>query len=122
MLILKRNLDEAVRIGDATATVVEIDPAGQWVRLGFDAPPSVEIWRDELAGAVEANGNHREARLARIMDAIHIDQQLTGSDVARWVYEVVQRSARGIHERRDDLREVARVILSEAERFARTLG
>lgn len=122
MLILKRNIDEAVRVGDATATVVEIDPAGQWVRLGFDAPPTTEIWRDELAGAVSANGNHREARLARIMDAIHIDQQLTGSDVARWVFEVVQRSARGIHERRDDLREVARIILAEAERFARTLG
>lgn len=47
MLVFTRKVGETIRIGEnieITVTAVE----GNKVRLGFMAPPSVEIWRSEL--------------------------------------------------------------------------
>jgi carbon storage regulator len=47
MLILTRRVDEILHIGrDVTVTVTRI--RGRQVSLGIDAPPNVNIWRDEL--------------------------------------------------------------------------
>ena len=47
MLVLTRRLGEAVTIGDEIKIiVVEID--GKQVKLGIDAPRTIEIYREEL--------------------------------------------------------------------------
>ena len=47
MLVLSRKVDEQIIIGDdIRITVVSI--RGNQVRLGFEAPPSVSIFRQEL--------------------------------------------------------------------------
>jgi carbon storage regulator len=47
MLVLSRKIGERVLIGDnVTLTVLEVK--GRQVRLGFEAPQSVSIWRGEL--------------------------------------------------------------------------
>jgi carbon storage regulator CsrA len=47
MLVLSRNVNEQIVIGDnIRITVVSI--RGNQVRLGFEAPPSVSIFREEL--------------------------------------------------------------------------
>jgi len=47
MLVLSRKIGERVLIGDRiVVTVLEVK--GRQVRLGFEAPPDVPIWRGEL--------------------------------------------------------------------------
>ena len=53
MLVLTRKVDEKILIGDIVVTVTEI--RGDRVRLGIDAPRSINIVRGELlAGPVSA--------------------------------------------------------------------
>ena len=48
MLVLSRKVGERVVIGDQiVVTVLEVK--GRQVRLGFEAPSNVQIWRGELA-------------------------------------------------------------------------
>lgn len=48
MLVLSRKVGERVVIGDRiVVTVLEVK--GRQVRLGFEAPANVQIWRGELA-------------------------------------------------------------------------
>jgi len=48
MLVLSRKLGESVQIGDGiVVTVVQIN--ARQIRLGFEAPPSVPIRRQELS-------------------------------------------------------------------------
>jgi carbon storage regulator len=47
MLVLSRKIGERVTIGDGiVVTVLEVK--GRQVRLGFEAPSDVPIWRGEL--------------------------------------------------------------------------
>ena len=47
MLVLTRRLGESVTIGDEIRIIiVEVD--GKQVKLGIDAPRSIEIYREEL--------------------------------------------------------------------------
>ena len=50
MLILARRPGERVvlNVGHVTITLVHLDTRGTQARLGFDAPPGVEILRGEL--------------------------------------------------------------------------
>lgn len=49
MLVLQRYVKEGVRVGDdLLVTVLEIDKDGESVRLGFLAPDSTRILREEL--------------------------------------------------------------------------
>ena len=56
MLVLSRKIGERVVIGDQiVVTVLEVK--GRQVRLGFEAPNNVQIWRGEL----EFQDHHRGA-------------------------------------------------------------
>ena len=49
MLVLQRYVKEGVRVGDnVLVTVLEIDKDGESVRLGFLAPDSTRILREEI--------------------------------------------------------------------------
>jgi carbon storage regulator len=53
MLVLSRRPGEALRFGDEIEiTVVEVK--GDMVRLGIDAPRTVQVWRKELWEAIVA--------------------------------------------------------------------
>lgn len=59
MLLLRRKCDESVMIGkEITITVLEIE-RGQ-VLLGFDAPPSIRILREEVVEHVARGGRERD--------------------------------------------------------------
>ena len=54
MLVLTRRLGEAITIGeDIKITVVDID--GNQVKLGVEAPRSIEIYREELYKKVKGH-------------------------------------------------------------------
>jgi carbon storage regulator len=55
LLILTRKIGESVVIGNSVrVTVIDRSPGG--VRLGFDAPPEVSIYREEIYREIaEAN-------------------------------------------------------------------
>lgn len=48
MLVLTRRVGEVLRIG-AEIKVTVLAVHGNQVRLGTDAPPQVQIWREELS-------------------------------------------------------------------------
>jgi carbon storage regulator len=51
MLVLSRKKGERIQIAETiTLTVVEV--RGDRVRLGIEAPPEVQVWREELALSV----------------------------------------------------------------------
>lgn len=53
MLVLSRKPGEALRVGDEVEiTVVEVK--GDMVRIGIEAPRTVQIWRKELWEAIVA--------------------------------------------------------------------
>jgi carbon storage regulator len=53
MLVLSRKPGEALRIGDEVEiTIVEVK--GDMVRLGIQAPRTVQVWRKELWEAIVA--------------------------------------------------------------------
>jgi carbon storage regulator len=52
MLVLSRKVGERVRIaGGIVVQVLEV--TGRRIRLGVEAPPGVNIWRDELSASRE---------------------------------------------------------------------
>lgn len=58
MLVLSRKTSEKIRIGDnIVITVVRIE--GNKVRIGIEAPPDVQIQREELNELVESFGGGR---------------------------------------------------------------
>jgi carbon storage regulator len=56
MLVLSRKIGERVTIGDGVVVTV-LEVKGKQVRLGFEAPSDVPIWRGEL----ESQDHRREA-------------------------------------------------------------
>ena len=51
MLVLSRKAGQGVVIGNSIRiTVIELSPG--MVRLGFEAPPEVSIYRDEIYGEI----------------------------------------------------------------------
>ncbi|WP_435008477.1 carbon storage regulator [Tundrisphaera lichenicola] len=64
MLVLSRNINERIIIGDSIVlTVVQIK--GGTVRIGFEAPPEVVIVREELLHGHKPVEDDRAGRLAR---------------------------------------------------------
>lgn len=62
MLILTRNINQSIIIGDnITLTVLEV--RGKQVRLGINAPKDITVHREEIYNKIiaqerEDNGNH----------------------------------------------------------------
>jgi len=56
MLILTRRVDEAIMIGD-DITVVVLQIKGSEVRLGIEAPKSVEVHREEIYERIQNEKN-----------------------------------------------------------------
>lgn len=63
MLILSRNISEEIKIGDdITLTVLGVK--GSQVRLGFEAPESIQVHRKEIYDRIKAEEKLRaEGRL-----------------------------------------------------------
>ncbi len=73
MLVLSRKENERIVIGGGIAiTICSID--GGTVRLGIEAPPDVEIWREELSAARAASDcprrHEKNSDLGRLCDAV----------------------------------------------------
>jgi carbon storage regulator len=63
MLVLTRKVGQEIRIGeDITVVVVRIQ--GDKVRLGIDAPPHVQIHREEVRRRLQAEKGRGEAELS----------------------------------------------------------
>ena len=63
MLVLSRQRDETIMIGDDVEITV-VDIRGDKVRLGISAPPHIAVHRKEVSrgdpGEKEASGDYRE--------------------------------------------------------------
>jgi carbon storage regulator len=61
MLILTRRIDEVIRIGDdISIKVLDID--GHQIRIGIDAPKTVEVHREEVFNRI---ANERKRNVAK---------------------------------------------------------
>lgn len=61
MLVLSRRLDEKIVIGDdIILTILEVRDGR--VKLGFEAPDNVKIWREEVYGNIN---RHQESGQTR---------------------------------------------------------
>lgn len=60
MLVLSRQRDETIMIGDAVEITI-VDIRGDKVRLGINAPPQVAVHRKEVYDAIKAE-NRRAAQ------------------------------------------------------------
>ena len=56
MLVLSRHVDEVIRIGDDIRVVV-VDVRGDKVRIGIDAPATVQVHRQEIYELIEKERN-----------------------------------------------------------------
>lgn len=76
MLILTRKLGERIRIGDEiSVTLLEIK--GVQVKIGIEAPPSVEIHRQEVYEKIqETNRNAAQVNGADFIQAAALLQNL----------------------------------------------
>jgi carbon storage regulator len=71
MLVLTRKVGETVQIGEPVGgtSLTVLDVGRGEVRLGFDAPPEVPIWRGEVVDSRQ-RAEVREAAYAAVYDVI----------------------------------------------------
>ena len=60
MLVLSRQCDQAIVIGDSIRITI-IDVRGDKVRLGIDAPRDIAVHREEVYDAIQRELNDKEA-------------------------------------------------------------
>lgn len=67
MLVLTRKIGERLVIGEGVVVTV-IAAYGSQVRLGIEAPPEVDIWRDELCSVVtnDTTSSPRKKKLPHV--------------------------------------------------------
>ena len=65
MLVLSRQRDETIMIGDDIEIVI-VDIRGDKVRLGITAPPTIPVHRKEVYDAIQ-----RENRQAEVYHKLH---------------------------------------------------
>ena len=73
MLVLSRQRDETIMIGDDIEITI-VDILGDKVRLGINAPSSVPVHRKEVYEAIKRE--NREASQVRVEDLDQADQKL----------------------------------------------
>jgi carbon storage regulator len=57
MLVLTRKLNEKIRVGDdIIVTIIQIDKGS--VKIGFEAPENVAIYRDEVYEKIQNEGRN----------------------------------------------------------------
>lgn len=56
MLILARKVSQTIMVGDDVKITV-LDVQGQHVRIGIDAPRSIEVHRKEIYDRIHSNDN-----------------------------------------------------------------
>ncbi len=62
MLVLSRQRDESIMIGDDVEIII-VDVRGDKVRLGITAPKSIPVHRREIYDAIQREkGEHKEAQ------------------------------------------------------------
>jgi carbon storage regulator len=76
MLVLSRQRDESIIIGDNIVVTV-VDVRGDKVRLGIEAPREVSVHRREVYEAIQRE--NQQAAQIRPDDARRIGQSLPGS-------------------------------------------
>jgi carbon storage regulator len=64
MLVLSRQRDESIMIGDKVVITI-VDIRGDKVRLGIDAPQDVPVHRQEVYEAIKREGRLSEPGRAR---------------------------------------------------------
>lgn len=73
MLVLTRKSDEALRILDGAIRIVVLDVQGDQVRLGIEAPKSIDVLREEIYLSQEENRRASETvtpiALSKITDS-----------------------------------------------------
>ena len=57
MLVLSRQRDESIMIGDNVVITI-VDIRGDKVRLGIDAPNEIPVHRQEVYEAIKRDGRH----------------------------------------------------------------
>lgn len=92
MLVLSRNRDEGIRIGDDVRVMV-VDVRGDKVRLGVEAPAEVAVHRDEVYEQIHRNrsgdgkaGNHSLRNLITVYPAKDWHEEL--GDVLWWRFPI----------------------------------
>ena len=78
MLVLSRQLNEAIMIGDEIELVI-VDIRGDRVRLGINAPKAIPVHRKEIYLAIKEE-NIRAAQAAADAAALDSLQDLFGTD------------------------------------------
>lgn len=63
MLVLTRGLGENIRIGDEIIITI-LDVRGRQVKLGIDAPPEIDVHREEIWLKIQAE-NRRTQNTSR---------------------------------------------------------
>ena len=69
MLVLSRKRNEVVMINDDIKVVV-VEIRGDKVRLGIEAPQSVQVYRKEIYDAIKRKESH-----------VHVSQQQSTGDI-----------------------------------------
>ena len=61
MLVLSRKTDEeiVINVNGTTLSLKVVEIRGDKVRIGFNAPKTVSIWRKEVAEAIEREGGKK---------------------------------------------------------------
>lgn len=80
MLVLSRQRDETIMIGDQIEITV-VDIRGDKVRLGINAPRTIQVHRKEVYEAIQRE--NAEAALIQIDDLSVVDQTLMRHNARR---------------------------------------
>ncbi|MGZ4107122.1 MAG: carbon storage regulator CsrA [Tumebacillaceae bacterium] len=78
MLVLKRKVGEAIRIGDDIEIIV-LDKEGDTVKIGINAPRSLKVFRKEIYDEIK-NANRSAMQLPQFEELLHFYQQQSKND------------------------------------------
>jgi cytosine deaminase len=96
MLVLSRQKDQSIKIGDDIEVTI-VDLRGDKVRLGINAPRTISVHRKEVYDLVKREGNHpklpSEETVHRVPTA-----KIDPANVAVFLREAIEEARRGLAE------------------------